>query len=141
LGVVLAAGEGYGKEGGEAKRGAVRAKKKFETSELLQTGFNNVEIILLPGNPSSRVLKREFEEEDFMLNNSGFFGTTINADDGEHPPEKDGVRMEDFYASMIRVIFATISTIVAVRIVLILPYKIRVYGWLILTFRIAIMLL
>jgi len=98
-------------------------------------------MVLLPGNPSSGVLKREFVEEDFMLNNSGFFGTAINANDGEHPPEKDGVRMVDFYARMIGVVFATVSTIVAVRIVLILPYKIRVYGWLILTFRIAIMLL
>ena len=54
----MIAGEGYGEDGGEAKRGAVRAKKRFETTELLQTGLNNVEIILLPGNPSSGVLKR-----------------------------------------------------------------------------------
>lgn len=120
------------------KGGAVRVKKRFETSELLQTGFKNVEIILLPGNPSSGVLKREFEEEDFMLNDSGFFGTTKNVDD-QQPPDKDAVRMGDFYAGMIGIVFATVSTIFAVRIVLTLPYKIRVYGWLILTFSIAVM--
>jgi len=98
----------------------------------LQTGFKNIEIILLLGNLSSGVPKREFEEENFMLNNSGFFGTTKNYDDEEHPPEKDRVSMGDFYAGMIGVVFATVSTIVAIRIVLTLTYKIRVYGWLIL---------
>jgi len=119
--------------------GAVCVKKKFDTSELLQTGFKNVEIILLPGNSSSGVLKREFKEENFMLNDSGFFGTTKNTDDEEHPPEKDRVRMGDFYAGMIGVVFATVSIIVAICIELTLTYKIRVYGWLILltftTFR------
>ena len=61
-----------------------------------------------------------------MLNNSGLFWDTINANNGEYPPEKDEARMGDFYASMIGVVFATVSTIIAVRIVLILPYKIRV---------------
>ena len=105
--------------------GEVCVKKRFEKSELLQTRFKNVEKILLPGNPSSGVLKREFEEENFMLNHSGFFGTTKNSDNEKNPPEKDRVRMGDFYAGMIGVVFATVSIIVDIRIVLALMYKIR----------------
>jgi len=108
------------------REGAVCVKKKSETSELLQTGFKNVKIILLPGNLSSGVLKREFEEENFMLNDSGFFGNTKNADDEDHPPKKDRVRMGDFYVGTIGVVFTTVSTIVAICIVLTLTYKIRV---------------
>ena len=61
-----------------------------------------------------------------MLNDSGFFGTAENADDEEHPPEKDRVRMGDFYAGMIGVVFVTVSTIVTICIILTLTYKIRV---------------
>jgi len=120
--------------------GAVRVKKRFETSELLAPGFKNVEIILLPGNPSSGVLKSEFEEEDFMLNDGGFFGSAKDDTACRHgPPDKNEVRFGDVYSAMIGVVLATVSTIGAVHSALTLPYKIRVYGWLILIFSTCFM--
>jgi len=120
--------------------GAVRVKKRFETSELLDTGFKNVEIILLPGNPSSGVLKSEFEEEDFMLNDSGYFGSAKDDNACRHgPPDKNAVRFGDVYSATIGVVLATVSTIGAVHSALTLPYKIRVYGWLILIFSTCFM--
>ena len=62
-----------------------------------------------------------------MLNDSGFFGTTKNVNDEEYPLEKDGLRMGYFYAGMIGVVFATVSTIISIHIVLTLPYKIRIF--------------
>ena len=44
------------------RRVVVCVKKKFETSELLQTGFKNVEIMLLPGNLCSGI-GEEFHAE------------------------------------------------------------------------------
>ncbi len=104
----------------------VRVKKRFETNELLNQGSKNVEIIVLPGNPGSGILKSEFElEEDYMLN-----GTVSSDLDGSRSPgdilgDANGGQMGDITAGIIGVVLASVSVIGAVHGVLTLPYQIR----------------
>lgn len=76
-----------------------------------------------------------------MLNDGGFLGSSKKDlyDSTKESVDEDGIRMGDFYAGMIGVVLATVSTIGAVHSALTLPYEIRVYGWLILIFSMSLM--
>ena len=90
----------------------VRVKKRFETNELLDSSLNDVEIIVLPGNPGSGILKADFEqEEDYnsILKTGG-----------------SGSQMSNFSIGMIGVVLAAVSVIGAVHGALTLPYTERV---------------
>lgn len=101
----------------------VLVKKKFETSELLRPGVKNVEIIVLPGNPVSGVLKIEFEEEEeYMLNYQQSEDPTVGMD---ATVTNGGAQMGDMSAAMIGVVLAAVSTCGAVHGVLTLPYQKR----------------
>jgi hypothetical protein len=102
----------------------VRVKKRFETNHLLEPGLDNVEIIVLPGNPGSGILKDDFEqEEDFKYGGSkDYRGSTSH--------------MGDLSAGMIGVALAAVSVIGAVHGALTLPYTERIckyslslFGW------------
>ena len=103
----------------------VRVKKRFETNEVLKQGLKNVEIMVLPGNPGSGILKKEFElEEDYMLHG------TISSDPEEFISEElqnegNSGQMGDVTAGMIGVVLAAVSVIGAVHGVLTLPYQTR----------------
>lgn len=113
-------------KGSDKEASPVRVKKRFETNELLNQGSKNVEIIVLPGNPGSGILKSEFElEEDYMLN-----GTVSSDLDGSRSPgdilgDANGGQMGDITAGIIGVVLASVSVIGAVHGVLTLPYQIR----------------
>ena len=100
----------------------VRVKKKFETSELLAPGLKNVDIIVLPGNPVSGVIKTEFEEEEeYLLNYQQSEDPTLGMD----TTVNNGPQMGDMSAAMIGVVLAAVSTVGAVHSVLTLPYQKR----------------
>jgi hypothetical protein len=113
-------------KGSDKEASPVRVKKRFDTNELLKQGSKNVEIIVLPGNPGSGILKSEFElEEDYMLN-----GTVSSDLDGSHNPgdilgDANGGQIGDITAGIIGVVLASVSVIGAVHGVLTLPYQIR----------------
>lgn len=90
----------------------VRVKKRFETNELLEAGMSNVEIIVLPGNPGSGILKTDFEQnEECRLTNE---------------EENDTFTGNPFFTAMIGVILVAVSVIGAVHGALNLPYRTRV---------------
>ena len=101
----------------------VRVKKRFETNEYYKQGTKNVEIIVLPGNPGSGILKSEFElEEDYLLNG------TVSADlddDADAQPDGNSGQMGDVTAGMIGVVLSAVSVIGAVHGALTLPYQTR----------------
>ncbi len=90
----------------------VRVKKRFETNQLLDPGRDNVEILVLPGNPGSGLLKTDFEQEEYQLNNGA------SKDDDTFA----GSRMGDFSTGVIGIVLASVSVIGAVHGVLTLPY-------------------
>jgi len=104
----------------------VRVKKKFETRTLLIPGQSNVEVLVLPGNPTSGILKTEFEEielENFGHSNSPF--------DEENRPKMHRQGMmakDDLTMAGVGVVLATVSTISAVNAALKLPYSTRAFG-------------
>jgi hypothetical protein len=90
----------------------VRVKKRFETNELLEAGMSNVEIIVLPGNPGSGILKTDFEQnEECRLTNEEEIETFTG---------------NPFFTAMIGVILVAVSVIGAVHGALNLPYRTRV---------------
>lgn len=93
----------------------VRVKKRFETNELLEAGMNNVEIIVLPGNPGSGILKTDFEQNE---------GSRLANEE-----ENETFTGNPFFTAMIGVILIAVSVIGAVHGALNLPYRTRVYGW------------
>lgn len=93
----------------------VRVKKRFETNELLEPGMTNVEIIVLPGNPGSGILKSDFEQNE------------ENVDSKEQ--ENDTFTGNPFFTAMIGVVLVAVSVVGAVHGALNLPYRTRVYGW------------
>lgn len=93
----------------------VRVKKRFETNELLATGMSNIDIIVLPGQPGSGLLKSDFEqEEDYKL--------TCSKEDDMFGP---GNQMGEFSTGMIGAVLAAVSVIGAVHGALTLPYQER----------------
>jgi hypothetical protein len=108
------------------KSAPVRVKKRFETNEILLRGTKNVEIIVLPGNPGSGILKNEFEmEEDYMLH--GTLSEEPESIDKANDDQNEGksTQMGDGTAAMIGVILAAVSVIGAVHGALTLPYRRR----------------
>lgn len=110
----------------EKKPSPVRVKKRFETSEFLKRGSKCVEIIVLPGQPGSGILKDEFEmEEDYMLT-----GTVSDDQDdfGRDSMENEvhSGHMGDATAGIIGVVLSAVSVIGAVHGALTLPYQKRV---------------
>jgi hypothetical protein len=93
----------------------VRVKKRFETNELLEAGMSNVEIIVLPGNPGSGILKTDFEQNEVCR--------LANEE------ENETFTGNPFFTAMIGVILIAVSVIGAVHGALNLPYRTRVYGW------------
>lgn len=92
----------------------VRVKKRFETNHLLEPGLDHIEIIVLPGNPASGILKADFEqEEDFNYGGSKEYKGSSS-------------HMGDLSAGMIGVALAAVSVIGAVHGALTLPYRERV---------------
>jgi len=89
----------------------VRVKKRFETHELLDPGFSEVRIIVLPGNPGSGILKSDFEQElDYnTISKAG-----------------SGIQMSNFSIGAIGVVLAAVSVIGTVHGALTLPYSERV---------------
>lgn len=120
-------------------RGPLRVKKRFDTSHFLRPGHNNVEVIVLPGNPGSGILKSEFEEEDFMLNGNSSFTENNSDDEIDGPKTLTGGGLTDLSSGIIGVCLAAVSTIGAVHGALTLPYKTRVYGWILVVFSLSIM--
>ena len=88
----------------------VRVKKRFETNELLDSSLNDVEIIVLPGNPGSGILKADFEQEED-------YNTFLKTG--------SGTQMSNFSIGMIGVVLAAVSVIGAVHGALTLPYTER----------------
>jgi hypothetical protein len=84
----------------------VRVKKRFETNELLDSSLNDVEIIVLPGNPGSGILKADFEQEED-------YNTFLKTG--------SGTQMSNFSIGMIGVVLAAVSVIGAVHGALTLP--------------------
>ena len=92
-------------------------KKRFETNLLLDPGRDDVEIIVLPGNPASGILKSDFEqEEDLKFSNSG---------SREDDPLASSSQMSELSTGMIGVVLAAVSVIGAVHGALTLPYQER----------------
>lgn len=109
----------------------VRVKKRFETNLLLDPGRDDVEIIVLPGNPASGILKSDFEqEEDLKFSNSG---------SREDDPLASSSQMSELSTGMIGVVLAAVSVIGAVHGALTLPYQERMYGWILVMFSLSIM--
>ena len=109
----------------EADSPPVRVKKRFETNELLQQGSKNVEIIVLPGNPGSGILKNDFEmEEDYMLHGAS---TELDKDENSTDMMNGGNngQMGDMTAGIVGMILASVSVIGAVHGALTLPYQER----------------
>lgn len=117
----------------------VRVKKRFETNDLLKQGLKNVEIMVLPGNPGSGILKKEFElEEDYLLHG------TISNDPEELMIEDlenggNSGQMGDVTAGIIGVVLAAVSVIGAVHGALTLPYQTRSYGWIMVIVSLSLM--
>ncbi len=110
----------------DKKPSPVRVKKRFETNELLKRGTKNVEIIVLPGNPGSGILKTEFElEEDYLLHGtvSAEMDGAERLDSGMN--EATSGQMGDVTAGMIGVVLSAVSVIGAVHGALTLPYQTR----------------
>ena len=106
----------------EQKPSPVRVKKRFETHELLKRGSKCIEIIVLPGNPGSGILKDEFEqEEDYMLT-----GTVSQDEEKNIENEGHSSQMGDVTAGIIGVILSAVSVIGAVHGALTLPYQKRI---------------
>ena len=103
----------------------VRVKKRFETNELLTQGPNNVDIIVLPGNPGSGILKTEFElEEDYMLN--GTISTDFDVESADiAQTDVHSEQIGDITAAVIGLIFISVSVIASVHEALSLPYRTR----------------
>ena len=89
----------------------VRVKKRFETHGLLDPGFSEVDIIVLPGNPGSGILKSDFEQEED-------YNTISKAG--------SGTQMSNFSIGAIGVILASVSVVGTVHAALTLPYSERV---------------
>lgn len=121
-----------------AVRGPLRVKKRFDTSQYIRPGHQNVEVIVLPGNPGSGILKSEFEEEDFMLNDNPSFVGREN-DEINEPNSLTNGGLTDLSSGIIGVVLAAVSTIGAVHGALTLPYKTRVYGWILVVFSLSLM--
>ena len=90
----------------------VRVKKRFETNQLLDPGRDDIEILVLPGNPGSGLLKSDFEQEEYQLNNG------VSKDDDAF----GGIRMGDRSTGIIGIVLAAVSVIGAVNGVLTLPF-------------------
>ncbi len=103
--------------------GPVRVKKRFDTHELLEPGTDTIEIIVLPGNPGSGILKSDFErDEDYKMGGTNeSSGGSIDDD-----PVVGPGRMNDVYSGMIGVVLAAVSVIGAVHGALTLPYQKRI---------------
>mmetsp|Transcript_10223 Transcript_10223/g.12911 ORF Transcript_10223/g.12911 Transcript_10223/m.12911 type:complete len:333 (-) Transcript_10223:114-1112(-) len=124
----------------DKKPSPVRVKKRFETNELLTRGTKNVEIIVLPGNPGSGILKTEFElEEDYLLHG------TVSAEMDDTDRVNDGLneatrgQMGDATAGIIGVVLAAVSVIGAVHGALTLPYQARAFGWILVIISLSLM--
>eukprot|EP00554_Chaetoceros_debilis_P006243 CAMPEP_0194080798 /NCGR_PEP_ID=MMETSP0149-20130528/6731_1 /TAXON_ID=122233 /ORGANISM="Chaetoceros debilis, Strain MM31A-1" /LENGTH=651 /DNA_ID=CAMNT_0038762591 /DNA_START=103 /DNA_END=2058 /DNA_ORIENTATION=- len=114
--------------------GPVRVKKRFETNEILEPGVvsNTVEIIVLPGNPGSGILKTDFEQNENYNNISSSGGST---DDDQFSPGNMG----ELYSGIIGIVLAAVSVIGAVHGALTLPYQKRMYGWVLVVISLSIM--
>jgi len=118
----------------------VRVKKRFETNELYKPGYGNVEIIVLPGNPGSGILKNEFElEEDYMLNGTVSGEDYHEGDDAPTNNVESAAQMGDLTAGAIGAVLAAVSVIGAVHGALTLPYQTRAFGWMLVIFSLSIM--
>lgn len=89
----------------------IRVKKRFETNELLEPGLGNVEIIVLPGQPGSGVIRHDFEMDE--ENQTGILKTGSSH------------QMSSWSMTMIGIVLAAVSVIGAVNGALTLPYTER----------------
>jgi hypothetical protein len=89
----------------------VRVKKRLETHELLDPGCSEVDIIVLPGNPGSGILKSDFEQDED-------YNTISNAG--------SRTQMSNFSIGAIGVVLASVSVIGTIHGALTLPYSERV---------------
>eukprot|EP00557_Chaetoceros_sp_GSL56_P011825 CAMPEP_0176486564 /NCGR_PEP_ID=MMETSP0200_2-20121128/5635_1 /TAXON_ID=947934 /ORGANISM="Chaetoceros sp., Strain GSL56" /LENGTH=682 /DNA_ID=CAMNT_0017883273 /DNA_START=250 /DNA_END=2295 /DNA_ORIENTATION=+ len=107
----------------------VRVKKRFETNHLLEPGLDNVEIIVLPGNPGSGILKDDFDQEEDLK-----YGSESSKDN-----RGSANQMGDLSAGIIGVALSAVSVVGAVHGALTLPYTERIYGWVVVTISLTVM--
>ena len=123
----------------------IRVTKRFDTQQLVRKGIRNIDVVVIPGDPTSGILKSTLEQQMSPTNNADDYTEETSSDKRSSFERKlskssrNSKRKSNELSAALGVVLALISTMGAVHAALQLPYAMRVWGWIMLILSLTFM--
>ena len=123
----------------------IRVTKRFDTQHLVRKGLRNIDVVVIPGDPTSGILKSTLDQQISPTNNADDYTEETGSDKRSSfernlsKSSRKATRKSNELSAALGVVLALISTMGAVHAALQLPYAMRVWGWIILILSLTFM--